>query len=183
MKFNELLHDAVDINVLGTKKIVDLVQSFDKLKSFVHVSTLYSNCNRKDIDEKIYDHIINYHQLIPLAKIMKHMNTKDRRGMEEILFQNLPNSYTLTKHFAEKLVSHQAFFMPTGIFRPPVVVSSAKDFPGYTDNLNGPSGETFKFPHFNIQNYLSLRYRCLVLSWLHSLHLWKCKYEIKSRSC
>lgn len=60
--------------------------------------------------------------------------------IENLLFQNLPNTYTLTKHFAEKLVSHQAFFMPTGIFRPPIVISNYKDFPGYTDNLNGPSG-------------------------------------------
>jgi alcohol-forming fatty acyl-CoA reductase len=121
VKFNEMLQDAIEINLLGTKKIVSLVLGLEKLKSFVHVSTLYSNCNRKDIDEKIYDHVLNYHQLIPVAKILKNLKVKEREEMEKLLFQKLPNTYTLTKHFAEKLVNHQAFFMPTGIFRPPIV--------------------------------------------------------------
>lgn len=121
-----MLQDAIEINLLGTKKIVNLVLGLEKLKSFVHVSTLFSNCNRKEIDEKVYDHVLNYHQLIPVAKIMKNMKVKEREEMEKLLFQNLPNTYTLTKHFAEKLVYHQAFFMPTGIFRPPIVRNLVK---------------------------------------------------------
>jgi fatty acyl-CoA reductase len=118
VRFNETLHDAIDINFLGTKKVVNLVLGIEKLKSFVHVSTLYSNCNRDEIDEKIYDHVLNYHQLIQVAKIMK--DVKDKRVLEEWLLQGLPNTYTLTKHFAEKLVYHQTFFIPSGIFRPAV---------------------------------------------------------------
>lgn len=103
---------------MGTKKIVKLALGIEKLKSFVHVSTLYSNCNRQDIDEKIYDHILSYNELIPVAKVIQHL--KDDVNAEQFLFQNLPNTYTLTKHFAEKLVYHQTFFMPSGIFRPGV---------------------------------------------------------------
>lgn len=138
MKFNEVLNDAVEINILGTKKIVNVVLGIENLKSFVHVSTLYSNCNRTDVDEKLYETSLNYQQVIQIGKLFK--NRKDLLEIESLLLQNLPNTYTLTKHFAEKLVSHQAFFMPTGIFRPPIVISNYKDFPGYTDNLNGPSG-------------------------------------------
>lgn len=136
MKFNELLKDAIEINLLGTKKVVNLTLGIKNLKSFVHVSTLYSNCNRDEIDEKIYNHDLNYYQLIELGKVSKTMKDVNK----EVIFGNLPNTYTLTKHFAEKLVYHQAFFVPSGIFRPPIVISSYKDFPGYTDNLNGPSG-------------------------------------------
>jgi fatty acyl-CoA reductase len=117
VRFNETLQEAVNINFLGTKKVVNLVLGIEKLKSFVHVSTLYSNCNRDEIDEKIYDHMLNYHQLVPVTKILH--DVKDKR-MEEFLYDGLPNTYTLTKHFAEKLVYHQAFFMPSGIFRPAV---------------------------------------------------------------
>ncbi|KAL7042699.1 hypothetical protein ACKWTF_001249 [Chironomus riparius] len=138
VKFNESLNDAIQINFLGTKKIVKLALGIEKLKSFVHVSTLYSNCNRQDIDEKIYNHILSYNELIPVAKVIQHL--KDDVNAEQFLFQNLPNTYTLTKHFAEKLVYHQTFFMPSGIFRPGVVISNYKDFPGYTDNVNGPTG-------------------------------------------
>lgn len=138
MKFNELLKDAIDINLLGTKKVLNLVLRIEKLKAFVHVSTLYSNCNRLEIDEKIYEHILNYHQLVPIANVLN--NVANKEPIENFLLQKLPNTYTLSKHFAEKLIYHQAFFLPAGIFRPPVVISSYKDFPGYTDNLNGPSG-------------------------------------------
>jgi alcohol-forming fatty acyl-CoA reductase len=117
VKFNESLHNAIHINFLGTKKIVKLAQGIEKLKAFVHVSTLFANCNRRDIDEKIYDHILSYQQLIPVANVMKNMKDKN---MEKFLLQKLPNTYTLTKHFSEKLVYHQTFFMPSGIFRPPV---------------------------------------------------------------
>lgn len=119
MRFNEPLDDAIQINFLGTKKVIKLAQGIDRLKSFVHVSTLYSNCNRMDIDEKIYDHIFDYHQLIPIAKVLRHMKD-DKQIVRDVVFQNLPNTYTLTKHFAEKLVYHEAFCMPCGIFRPPV---------------------------------------------------------------
>jgi fatty acyl-CoA reductase len=119
VRFNELLDDAIQINFLGTKKVVKLAQGIERLKAFVHVSTLYSNCNRMDIDERIYDHILNYHQLIPIAKVLRHMKD-DKQIVRDVVFQNLPNTYTLTKHFAEKLVYHEAFYMPCGIFRPTV---------------------------------------------------------------
>lgn len=120
VRFNEPLGDALQINFLGTKKVVRLAQGIKNLKAFVHVSTLYTNCNRVDVDEKIYDHILNYHQLIPIARILKHMRADERQTVEEFIFQQLPNTYTLTKHFAEKLVYHESFFMPSGIFRPPI---------------------------------------------------------------
>lgn len=137
MKFNEALEDAIEINFLGTKKMLDLVLRIKKLKSFVHVSTLYSNCNREMIDEQIYEHTLKYDQLIPVSKVTKHMNTE---AVKSIFFHKLPNTYTLTKHFAEKMVYDKAFHLPTGIFRPPIVISNYKDYPGWTDNLNGPSG-------------------------------------------
>lgn len=138
VKFNEMLQDAITINLLGTKKVVNLVLGIEKLKSFVHVSTLYSNCNRKEIDEKIYKSVLSYQQFISIANVMK--SASDKQAVEDFLFQELPNTYTLTKHFAEKLVYHQTFFIPSGIFRPPIVMSNYKDFPGWTDNVNGPTG-------------------------------------------
>lgn len=138
VQFNEPLKNAIKTNVLGTKRVLALSLEMKKLKSFIHVSTLYSNCNRDVIDEKIYDHVLNYHQLIHLGKVSENLKKIEK----EEIFQKFPNTYTLTKHFAEKLVYHQAHFIPSGIFRPPIVISNYKDFPGYTDNLNGPSGIT-----------------------------------------
>ncbi|CRL06243.1 CLUMA_CG018946, isoform A [Clunio marinus] len=131
VKFNEKLQDAIEINLLGTKKVVDLVLKLKRLKSFIHVSTLFSNCNRKDVDEKLYEHILSYHQLASLKEFLK--NVEGIQPIEGLLLGKLPNTYTLTKHFAEKLVYHQAFYIPCGIFRAPVVISNYH-------NLNGPAG-------------------------------------------
>lgn len=134
VKFNEVLNDAIKVNILGTQKIVDLALGIKSLKSFIHVSTLYSNCNRTDIDEKVYPSSLTYQDLIQIGHVFRDTDN------ESFVFQKLPNTYTLTKHFAEKLVNHRAFNAPVGIFRPPIVISNYKDIPGYTDNLNGPSG-------------------------------------------
>ncbi|KAH8247974.1 hypothetical protein KR032_003982, partial [Drosophila birchii] len=138
VKFNEKLSDAIDINVLGTKKILDLAMEMKQLKSFVHISTLYCNCNRKFIKEQVYENEIGY------EKIMQIYRTFDDETLEKMrhcLIGQMPNTYTMTKKCAENLVNHRAFHMPAGIFRPPIVMSTYKDpFPGWTDNLYGPSG-------------------------------------------
>ncbi|XP_026833469.1 fatty acyl-CoA reductase wat isoform X2 [Drosophila erecta] len=138
VKFNEKLSDAIDINVLGTKKILDLAMEMKHLKSFVHISTLYCNCNRKFIKEQVYENEIGY------EKIMQIYRTFDDETLEKMrhcLIGQMPNTYTMTKKCAENLVNHRAFHMPAGIFRPPIVMSTYKDpFPGWTDNLYGPSG-------------------------------------------
>ncbi|XP_068142322.1 fatty acyl-CoA reductase wat [Drosophila tropicalis] len=138
VKFNEKLSDAIDINVLGTKKILDLVMEMKQLKSFVHISTLYCNCNRKFIKEQVYENEIGY------EKIMQIYRTFDDETLEKLrpcLIGQMPNTYTMTKKCAENLVNHRAFHLPAGIFRPPIVMSTYKDpFPGWTDNLYGPSG-------------------------------------------
>lgn len=138
VKFNEVLNDAIKVNILGTKKVVNLALGIKSLKSFMHVSTLYSNCNRTDIDEKVYPSTLTYQDLIQIGHVFK--DSENAIDNESFVFQKLPNTYTLTKHFAEKLVNDHAFHAPVGIFRPPIVISNYKDIPGYTDNLNGPSG-------------------------------------------
>lgn len=54
VRFDEKLKLALAINVNGTKEVLDLCKEMENLKSVVHVSTAYANCNRSDIDEKVY---------------------------------------------------------------------------------------------------------------------------------
>jgi alcohol-forming fatty acyl-CoA reductase len=143
VKFTEPLHNAVEINVLITEKVVKVVNQIKNLKSFVHVSTLFSNCNRPVSDEKIYDHAINYRELIDIGENSRIAETEN---LSEIEFSHdFPNTYSLTKHFAEKLVVDQANRLPTGIYRPPIVSSSYKTMPGWTDNINNFSGVLVAF--------------------------------------
>lgn len=143
IKFNEPLEDAVEINILNTQKVIQIISEMKNLKSFMHVSTLFSNCNRIDADERISDHPMNYHQLIDIANLRKKL--KDAKSVTLNFEHDFPNTYTLTKHFAEKMVVDQAHRLPTGIFRPPIVVSSYKNVPGWVDNLNGITGFIIAF--------------------------------------
>ncbi|XP_037933870.1 fatty acyl-CoA reductase wat [Teleopsis dalmanni] len=138
VKFNEKLSDAIDINVLGTKKILDLAMEIKNLKSFVHISTLYCNCNRQFIKEQVYETEIGYEKIMQIFRIFDDVTLEKFR---HCLIGEMPNTYTMTKKCAENLVNHRAFYLPAGIFRPPIVMSTYKDpFPGWTDNLYGPSG-------------------------------------------
>jgi alcohol-forming fatty acyl-CoA reductase len=137
-KFSEKLHDAVDINILNTQKIVKIANQIENLKSFVHVSTLYSNCNRNFIDETIYDHDIDYQQLIKLAEVSKQI--ENQKTVKLNFHHDFSQNYQLSKHFAEKLVVDQVRDIPVGIFRPPIIASSYKTKPGWTDNIFGISG-------------------------------------------
>jgi alcohol-forming fatty acyl-CoA reductase len=137
------LKNAVSVNLLATKKIIDLALRMKKLKSFLHISTLFSNSNRtenEEIDEKIYDHLLDYNQLISISKVCGSVEMESQMLHKIFTAPNhtFPNTYTLTKHFAEKLVNSRAFYLPCGIFRPPIVISSFKEHPGHVDNLNGP---------------------------------------------
>ncbi|XP_059612936.1 fatty acyl-CoA reductase wat [Phlebotomus argentipes] len=136
VKFNEKLRDALGINVLGTKKVLELSQQMRRLKSFLHISTLYSNCHRRSVGERCYSPQITYEQVIQINRIADNDTFEN---IQHCLIGEMPNTYTVTKRWAENLVNHMAFGMPAGIFRPPIVVSIYKDpIPGWMDNLNGP---------------------------------------------
>ncbi|GAB0091731.1 Fatty acyl-CoA reductase [Sergentomyia squamirostris] len=136
VKFNEKLRDALGINVFGTKKVLELSQQMHRLKSFLHISTLYSSCQRKYVEERCYSPQITYEQVIQINRIADNDTFE---SIQHCLIGEMPNTYTMTKRWAENLVNHTAYGMPAGIFRPPIVISIYKDpVPGWMDNLNGP---------------------------------------------
>lgn len=42
------------LNTLGTKRVLELCEEMKNLKSFVHVSTAYSNSDKETIEETVY---------------------------------------------------------------------------------------------------------------------------------
>lgn len=54
IRFDEPMKKAMLLNVRGTRELLNLAsESFSKLKSFLHVSTMYSNPYVNDMDEKV----------------------------------------------------------------------------------------------------------------------------------
>lgn len=53
VKFDAPLKDNLRDNFYGTRSMLELSSTMSNLHAFVHVSTAYSNCHLKDIDEAI----------------------------------------------------------------------------------------------------------------------------------
>ncbi|XP_054708693.1 fatty acyl-CoA reductase 1-like [Uloborus diversus] len=138
VKFDEPLKQAVNMNVLATRRMIELCHKLPNLVAVVHVSTAYANCNRKEVDEVIYPAPIPPNQIIEATEWMEE---KLLDSITPKLIGNRPNTYTFTKALAENLLIEESETLPVAIVRPSIVSASWREpFPGWIDNLNGPAG-------------------------------------------
>jgi len=120
VRFDEPIKVALQMNTISTKNMLQLAEKCDNLKGFVHVSTAYSNPNQKIIHEKIYDPFIDYKLFLDLVE--KNDN-QELDALCEKALEIFPNTYVLTKHLSEKLVSEYDH-LPISIVRPSIVTPS-----------------------------------------------------------
>ncbi|XP_031330549.1 putative fatty acyl-CoA reductase CG5065 [Photinus pyralis] len=138
VRFNEDLRDAVLLNTLGTKRVAEFCKNIQNLKSFVHVSTAYSNADRSDVEEVVYTPAIDPQSII---NCMETLPPEVIKLIADKLMGRHPNSYTLTKALAECIVLEYSSILPTAIVRPSIVTASWKEpFPGWVDNISGITG-------------------------------------------
>lgn len=142
VKFVEPLNVAVGNNVVSVENLIYLASRLRRLEALVHVSTAYSNCDRKQVDEVFYDTPIDANKLIDMAKWMKpEMLDK----ISPILLGNRPNTYTYTKAVAESLLVEKSKILlpnvPIAMVRPSIVAGVWRQpICGWVDNFNGPTG-------------------------------------------
>ncbi|XP_045447489.1 putative fatty acyl-CoA reductase CG5065 [Melitaea cinxia] len=150
VNFKEKLDVAVNTNVEGTVRILDLTQRMEKIKCFVYVSTAFSNSNTKVIEEVLYPEPIPLEELRKLLKIgMTEEEFQELLSKGAILLlvfskeqtRNRPNTYLFTKALAEHVVANYHGNVPSIIVRPSIV-SSIKTEPvvGWIDNWFGATG-------------------------------------------
>ncbi|KAK2586496.1 hypothetical protein KPH14_011394 [Odynerus spinipes] len=138
VRFDEKLKRAVIINVGGTKELLKMCTDMKNLKSIVHVSTAFSNCTRKYIDEKFYEAPVNGDTIL---NIVEHLKEEDLEIIADKFVGDFPNTYTYTKCIAEHVVREYGGNLPIGIFRPAIVISSYKEpMEGWCYHVYGPSG-------------------------------------------
>ncbi|KAK6032627.1 NAD-binding protein [Ostertagia ostertagi] len=138
VKFDEQLKDAVEMNVAGTTRLIALCHKMQKLIALVHVSTAYANCDRTEIEEKVYDPPVAPQKLM---EAVEWMNNDMITLITPELLGKRPNTYTLTKALAETQLVEDAKQLPVIIIRPSIVGAMWRDpLPGWTDNINGPTG-------------------------------------------
>lgn len=138
VKFDEKLKLSVTINMLGTKRLVELCHRMMSLDALIHVSTAYCNCDRTEVSEVIYAPPYNPDDIISLINWLPE-DMLDQ--LTPSLIGKRPNTYTFTKALAEHMLLKEAGNLPVAIVRPSIVIASMHEpLAGWVDNWNGPTG-------------------------------------------
>ncbi|XP_063632522.1 fatty acyl-CoA reductase 1-like [Cydia splendana] len=138
VRFDVELRRAVLLNVRGTKLVLELGKQCKRLLLFIHISTAYCHPHEKLLEEKPYSPPANPHKII---QIMEWMDDATAAAVTPFLLKKQPNSYAFTKALGEALVVEALDIMPIGILRPSIVIPIYQEpLPGWTDNINGPTG-------------------------------------------
>lgn len=138
VKFDDPLKLSLQMNVLGTKRLIELCHKMDKLVAVVHVSTAYCNCDRGDVKEIVYPPPTDPNKLLQLVDCM---DEDTLNYLTPRLIGLRPNTYTYTKALAEHVLVQEAGTLPLAIVRPSIVTAAWREpLPGWVDNLNGPTG-------------------------------------------
>ncbi|XP_013785541.2 putative fatty acyl-CoA reductase CG5065 isoform X2 [Limulus polyphemus] len=138
VKFDEPLKCSVEMNILGTRRLVELCHKIPHLVALIHVSTAYCNCDRDEVDEIVYPPPANPQKVIDA---LEWMDEDMIASITPKLLGDRPNTYTYTKALAENLLVEECGSLPVAIVRPSIVAAAWKEpLPGWIDNFNGPTG-------------------------------------------
>ncbi|CAK9831261.1 Fatty acyl-CoA reductase wat [Anthophora retusa] len=138
VRFDEKLKKAITVNIGGTKELMELCKRMPNLRVVIHVSTLYSNCNREVIAEEFYPPPMSAEDALHLAQTS---SDQQLNALAKTLLGPFPNTYVYTKCIAEQLVRRYGKELPVGVFRPAIVISTYKEpIAGWVDNVYGPTG-------------------------------------------
>lgn len=138
VKFDEPLKNAIRMNTISTRNMLDLAENFRRLEAFVHVSTAFSNTNQKVIYEKIYEPIYDYRTAIAFVEMDRNEELAELSAFAMKVF---PNTYIFSKNLTEQLVADRSKTIPIAMVRPSIVCPSIEEpFPGWVDSMNGPMG-------------------------------------------
>ncbi|XP_050422306.1 fatty acyl-CoA reductase wat-like [Adelges cooleyi] len=138
VRFDEHIRVAMSINVSGTREMLNLCRKITNLKVLAHVSTAFANCNRLLVEEKFYEPIANFEDVLELV------SSKDDQTLQDMtpdIIGNFPNTYAFTKSLAEDVIRREAKDLPMLVFRPTVVIATYREpVRGWIDNVYGPTG-------------------------------------------
>lgn len=141
VRFDEKLKKAAYINVRSVRDLIKMCKQMKQLKSFVYVSTAFSNCPRKFIDEQFYDPPITGKNLMD---VIEALDDHYLDGITKTLLSDWPNTYVFTKAIAENIVKTEGQGLPIAVIRPSIVVSTAREpIAGWIDNFYGATGVAY----------------------------------------
>lgn len=117
VKFNDSVQDAVLLNTCATQQLLEMAKQMKGLKSFLYVSTAFSNVNHKYIKEIVYTPVMDYKLVIEAC--LKN-DTLELELIRREIQKHFPNTYVFTKNLAEQIVYDAKNEIPIGILRPSI---------------------------------------------------------------
>jgi len=135
VNFSLPVKQAAKANIVASLNLMELVRAAPRLERFVYVSTAYVTPHRGDgvpIPE----------ELVPLVAdataMLAEIDAETTSDAEWLKRTGYPNTYTLTKAIAERLLFERRGSMPLSIVRPSVITASrVTPFPGWIDSTSG----------------------------------------------
>ena len=117
LKLEGNLKDAIDMNLAGTRRALDVAKKIKNLEAFVHLSTAFCNCDQEVMYEKVYDFP---HKPEDLMRLAEWMDLKTLENITPELLKPHPNTYTYSKRLAELFIRDHYDTMPVIIARPSI---------------------------------------------------------------
>ncbi|XP_043499970.1 fatty acyl-CoA reductase 1-like, partial [Polistes fuscatus] len=141
VRFIDNIRFIVNTNIRGTRDLLLLAQEMKSLEAFVYISTAYSHCIHKKIEEKFYMPPIKTEDIINLTEILSE-DVLDL--ITPKLLGNWPNTYAYSKAICEDTIRQYSNKIPSCIVRPSIVASTEKEpIAGWINNLYGITGIAF----------------------------------------
>ncbi|XP_013107128.1 putative fatty acyl-CoA reductase CG5065 [Stomoxys calcitrans] len=138
VRFDQPLRPMIQMNVMGTLKVLELASSMENLKVFVHVSTTFCQCNEPVVEERAYPAHCNPYEVI---KMLENMTDDEIAQVTPRLLNGLPNTYAFSKALSEDLINRYEHTFPIVITRPSIVTAAWREpLPGWVESINGPTG-------------------------------------------
>jgi fatty acyl-CoA reductase len=99
LKLEATLKSNVEMNMLGTKHVVDMSKNMKKLLSFMHLSTAFCT---SDVDGLIYERVYDYKDdPYEILKCYEWMDDSMMQTLQKQLLGPFPNTYIYTKRLSE----------------------------------------------------------------------------------
>lgn len=121
VRFDSTLMELCLVNLRGTRELLRLAERCKKLQMFAYISTAFSHCVRKCVEEKFYDVPISPHEMIRIAE---HFEGRDDADLLNVLTDRFvspwPNTYTFSKALSEQLIREYGNRVPAVIIRPSI---------------------------------------------------------------
>lgn len=99
VRFDNTLKELTLVNLRGTRELLNLAAECKQLHMFAYISTAFSHCERKMIEEKFYDVPIDPEQMIHIAEHFEA--NQDDEDLLHIITESIvdpwPNTYSFSK--------------------------------------------------------------------------------------